>query len=168
MLHSHCHWATCPDTVSFPHSHHTLGPHMKMDTDSFVSRTHPAAPSAVLTNPRLHPLPSLPALGPHSREQETAVFSNPFPSLAVGNSHFGFSICFGPKCSTPLGPHLTQPSLHTLHPSAHTAFIHLSPCPRTPCSGARGAPPLRSIVCHLSLLTRPGRTAHSCGLAVKS
>lgn len=66
MLHSHCHWATCPDTVSFPHSHHTPpGPHMKMDTDSFVSRTHPAAPSAVLTNPRLHPLPSLPALGPH-------------------------------------------------------------------------------------------------------
>lgn len=67
MLHSHCHWATCPDTVSFPHSHHTPpGLHMKMDTDSFVSRTHPAAPSAVLTNPRLHPLPSLPALGPHS------------------------------------------------------------------------------------------------------
>lgn len=73
MLH-HCHWATCPDTVSVPHSHHTPptgcpGPHMKMDTDSFVSRTHPAAPSAVLTvltDPRHHPLPLLPALGPHS------------------------------------------------------------------------------------------------------
>lgn len=50
-----------------PHSHHTPpGPHMKMDTDSFVSRTHPTAPSAVLTNPRLYPVPSFPALGPHS------------------------------------------------------------------------------------------------------
>lgn len=66
-----------------PHSHHTPptgcpGPHMKMDTDSYVSRTHPAAPSAVLPDPRLHPLSSLPTLGPHSPGTRQPCSPTPF------------------------------------------------------------------------------------------
>lgn len=66
MLHSHCHWATCPDSLLPPLTSHSSWPSHEDGHRSFVSRAHPAAPSAVLTNPRLHPLPSLPALGPHS------------------------------------------------------------------------------------------------------
>lgn len=137
MLHSHCHWATCPDTVSFPHSHHTLGPHMKMDTDSFVSRTHPAAPSAVLTNPRLHPLPSLPALGPHSPGSRRQPCSpTPFllwllVTLILGSAsvldqsaphHWALTSHNPPPHSAPLSTH----SLHPRVPLSPNALLRCS------------------------------------------
>lgn len=65
-------------------------------------------------------------------------------------------------------PHTALAAL-TACPSAHTAFLHPHVPPQSePCAGARGTPPLGSIVCHLSPSIRSGRTAHSCGLAVKS
>lgn len=99
-----------------------------------------------------------------AQEQETAVLSGPFPGcwlLSFLVQHSFWTTVF----------HATGPSPHRSLTSHNPLFMpcvpqHTQPSCTCPCHRrplrSRGAPPLRSIVCHLSLLTRPGRTAHWC------
>lgn len=131
-----------PGTVSDLHSYHKLCSALLFSSQDILTPSHEDEHSFVSMGPPKHKhlahiiltapfsihCPSCPQSVHTGPGAGHSVLSSPFPFLAVGYPHFWFSICFGPKCSTPQDPHLTQPSLHTLHPSTHTAFIHVPPC----------------------------------------
>lgn len=171
-----------PGTASNLHSHHKLCSALfsspqdiltpsHEDEHSFVSiypPKHRHLTHIILTTPFSIHCPSCPHSVPLAQEQDTVCSPALFLFWLLVTLIFGSASVLDQSV-----PHHRTLTSHnppfTLCIPQHTQPSSM--CPLSPTeghSGARGAPPLRSIVCHLSLLTRPGRTAHSCGLAVKS